>query len=336
METLFYDQLKNGQVRCRICNHFCKIENGQRGICQVRENQGGRLIFLAYSKVISTSVDPIEKKPIFHLKPGSTSFSIATPGCNFQCTFCQNHQIAQMPKDNNGMIQGRAISPDEIVKAAIKSGCESISYTYTEPTIYYELAVDTARLAKQKGLYNIFVTNGYMSDQVLDSLSGVIDAANVDLKSFDPGFYQHYCQANLAPVKKNLKKMKKMGMLVEITTLLIPGLNDQTDQITQMAKFIANDLGEDTPWHISRFHPCYQMMDRPVTPSKNLEQAYQAGKDAGLKYVYIGNLPGQSKENTTCHACGHLLVGRVGYQVTVDMGENSDCPECHAPVYGIY
>lgn len=336
MEAMLYDKGDDLQVRCHVCSHFCVIKNGGRGICRIRENRDGKLVFLAYSKVISTSVDPIEKKPIYHFKPGSSSFSFATVGCNFQCSFCQNSQIAHMPHENNGRIQGRSISPGQLVEAAVTAGCKSISYTYTEPTVFLELALDTAKLAREKGLYNIFVTNGYMSDKTLSSLEGSLDAANVDLKSFDPMFYRNYCKAKLEPVLSNLKQMKEMGLLVEITTLLIPGLNDDIDQVSNIAEFIAGDLGQETPWHISRFHPCYKMTDRSVTPAESLETAYKAGKDAGLRYVYIGNMPGQSKENTYCHECSTLLVKRTGYHTDYLMEENGSCPECRTSAYGIY
>ncbi|WP_457552905.1 AmmeMemoRadiSam system radical SAM enzyme [Desulfobacula sp.] len=336
METLIYEKLDGKSVKCNICHHFCIIKEGKRGICGVRENKRGRLLSLVYPKVIAKSVDPIEKKPLFHLKPGSFSYSIATVGCNFKCAFCQNSDIAQMPKDYNGMIKGKDISPESIVKEAVNNGCKSISYTYTEPTIFFELALETAKIAKQKGLLNIFVTNGYMSTQVLKMVSPYLDAANVDLKAFNDKFYQRFCKARLEPVKENIKQMKDMGILVEITTLLIPGLNDDETEICAMAEFIATDLGRETPWHISRFHPSYHMMDRPVTPVLSLEKAYEAGKSAGLSYVYIGNVPGQLLENTYCPSCNELLVKRYAYQVENYVKDNGKCPQCDALVYGIY
>jgi len=339
METLVYEKLDKKAVKCHICNHFCVIKDGKRGLCRVRENRDGRLMSLVYPKVIAKSVDPIEKKPVFHLKPGSYSYSIATVGCNFRCAFCQNADIAQMPVDYNGMegmIQGTDFSPESIVKEAVKTGCKSISYTYTEPTIYFELALNTARLAREQDLLNIFVTNGYMSTKVLEMVSPYLDAANVDLKAFDDRFYQTWCKARLEPVKENIKKMKDMGILVELTTLLIPGLNDDRDDINAMAEYIANDLGRETPWHISRFHPCYNMMDRPSTPLSALEDAYGAGKAAGLKYVYIGNVPGRASENTYCHSCGELLVQRYAYQIENFMKAEGRCPQCDAIAYGIY
>jgi len=336
METLIYEKLEEKAVKCHICNHFCIIKEGKKGRCRVRENIGGTLLSLVYPKVIAKSVDPIEKKPLFHLKPGSFSYSIATVGCNFQCAFCQNSDIAQMPQDFSGMIQGKEMFPESIVNEALKKGCESISYTYTEPTIFFELAIETAILAKKKGLLNVFVTNGYMSTPILEMVSPFLDAANVDLKAFNDNFYQTYCKARIEPVKENIKQMKDMGILVEITTLLIPGLNDDENEICAMADYIANDLGRETPWHISRFHPSYNMRDRPATPVLSLEKAYAAGKAAGLFHVYIGNVPGQSSENTYCSSCNELLVRRYAYQIENYMSEGGKCPECNTIAYGIY
>ena len=336
METLIYEKLDKSRVKCQICHHFCVIKEGKRGICGVRENKGGKLYCLVYPKVIAKSVDPIEKKPLFHLKPGSSSYSIATVGCNFKCTFCQNADIAQMPADYNGMIQGNDFSPESIVKEAVENGCDSISYTYTEPTVFFELAFETARLAKKEGLLNIFVTNGFMSKKALEMISPYLDAANVDLKAFNDQFYRDFCKARIEPVKETIKNMKDMGILVEITTLLIPGLNDDKKDLAAMADYIAKDLGKETPWHISRFHPCYNMMDRPSTPVLSLEKAYVAGKAAGLWYVYIGNVPGQSFENTYCHSCNKLLVKRFGFQIENYLMEQGKCPECNTTAYGIY
>ena len=336
METLIYEKLEENAVKCNICNHFCVIKDGKKGRCRVRENKGGKLLSLVYPKVIAKGVDPIEKKPLFHLKPGSFSYSIATVGCNFKCAFCQNSDIAQMPRDFIGMIQGKEMFPESIVTEALKKGCESISYTYTEPTIFFELALETAMLAKKKGLLNVFVTNGYMSTPLLEMVSPFLDAANVDLKAFNDRFYQTYCKARLEPVKENIKQMKDMGILVEITTLLIPGLNDDENEICAMADYIANDLGRETPWHISRFHPSYNMTDRPATSISSLEKAYSAGKAAGLFHVYIGNVPGSSSENTYCSSCNELLVRRYAYQIENYMSEGGKCPKCETITYGIY
>ncbi len=336
METLFYEKLPDHQVQCRVCNHFCTIKPGKRGICQVRENQGGTLVSLVYDRVITTHVDPIEKKPIFHFKPGSFSYSIATVGCNFKCRFCQNSDIAQMPADRKGMIQGRPLSSQTIVEQALAAGCQSISYTYTEPTVFLELALSTARLARENNLANIFITNGYMSAQVIDQVAPFLDAANVDLKAFEDGFYQTFCQARLEPVKENLVRMKRAGILVEVTTLLIPGLNDDPETLAAMARFLANDLGCETPWHISRFHPTYQMKHIPPTEVASLEKAWEIGQTEGLYHVYTGNVPGLASEHTRCHNCHAVVVKRHGYTLENYLKEKGTCPECHTRVYGIY
>jgi pyruvate formate lyase activating enzyme len=336
VETLIYKKLADNKVQCGICSHFCTIKDGRKGICMVRENHNGRLISTVYPKVISTSIDPIEKKPIFHLKPGSKSYSFASVGCNFKCSFCQNASIAQMPSDNNGMIQGIDTRPEDIVKAAVESECESIAYTYTEPTIFFEIAYETAKIAKKAGLFNIFVTNGFMSRKALEMIAPYLDAANVDLKAFDDSFYRKYCKAMLEPVKDTIRTMKKMGILIELTTLLIPGLNDKEGDLVDMSRFIANDIGTQTPWHISRFHPTYKMMDLPPTPVSILQKAYNIGKTAGLQYVYTGNIPGLASENTYCHKCNALLIERYGYQIKNFLKNKSACPDCGTHAYGIY
>ena len=334
METILYEKLSNKSVKCGICSHFCKIENGKKGICKVRENQDGILKSLVYPKIIARSIDPIEKKPLYHVKPGSSSYSIATVGCNFKCAFCQNADIAQMPY-STGVIHGADIYPEDIVSEALRGRCESIAYTYTEPTIYFELALETAKIANHNNLLNIFVTNGFMSSNVIGKISPYLDAANVDLKAFNDKFYQKYCNARLEPVKENLKHMKSLGIIVEVTTLLIPGLNDSKDELEKLALFIKEDLGQETPWHISRFHPCHQMTDIRPTSIKALETAYNIGKEAGLYHVYAGNAPQLGLENTHCHSCGSLIVKRVAYNTDSYINEGK-CPNCKLKVYGIY
>jgi len=336
METAIYKKLDHNRVKCGICNHFCTIDPGMRGICMVRENRNGELISLVYRKVISRAIDPVEKKPIFHLMPGSRSYSIATEGCNFKCRFCQNSDISQIPKGHQGEIRGVDISPAMVVDQAITARCATISYTYTEPTVYFEFALETAKIARQKGLLNIFVTNGFMSQEVIQMISPYLDAANVDLKSFNDDFYRKQCKARLEPVKENLILMRSLGILVEVTTLLIPGLNDDPAEIRQMATFIAREIGVDTPWHISRFHPSYQMTEIGSTPVSTLKMAFEAGKSAGLRYVYTGNAPGLGSENTLCHLCGALLIERIGYNIRNHMADGGKCPDCKTEAYGIF
>jgi pyruvate formate lyase activating enzyme len=336
MEALLYEKLGNDQVQCRVCHHFCRINPGETGICNVRENRNGKLVSLVFDRVIATSCDPIEKKPMFHFKPGSTAYSIATMGCNFKCRFCQNSDIAQISQGNKSRIQGRPISPRTIVAQARASGCQSIAYTYTEPSVFFELAYETAKLAKENRVSNIFVTNGYMSADLIRLIAPFLDAANVDLKAFDDSFYHTYCRARLEPVKKTLKLMKKLGILVEVTTLLIPGLNDDAQELARLARFIAEDLGPDTPWHVSRFHPSHKMTDIGATQVSALEKACEIGQKAGLYHVYTGNVPGLASENTHCHHCGTLLVKRHGYTIENYLKEKGACPQCDTPVCGIY
>ncbi len=286
-EAYLYEKMDDSRVRCFLCNHKCLIKEGTKGICGVRENHGGRLMSLVYGKVIAKRPDPIEKKPLFHFLPGSNSYSIATVGCNFKCLFCQNADISQMPSDQN-RIWGEDMTPEMIVNEALASRSSTIAYTYTEPTIYFELAVDTSRLAVSKGVKNIFVSNGYMTEECLKDIYPDLHGANVDLKSFTDKFYKEQCGAKLDPVLNTLRTMKKMGIWLEVTTLLIPGLNDSGDELKGLAKFIA-DLDPNIPWHISRFHPTYRLTDIHPTPPESIHRARDIGHEAGLKYVYPGN-----------------------------------------------
>ncbi len=335
MKAYLFETLADDQTRCNLCRHRCKIKAGKSGICGVRQNRSGELVSLVFGRVVARNVDPVEKKPLFHFYPGSMSYSIATVGCNFKCNFCQNADIAQMPKDHGGRIMGRAVTPAEIVAAAKQSRCQSIAYTYTEPTVYFEFAYEVAKLAHQQGISNLFVTNGYMTTEALDMIDPYLDAANVDLKAFDDEFYRSYCGARLAGVKESLVSMKKRGIFIEVTTLLIPGLNDDPEEIMQLAHFIATDLGIDTPWHISRFHPTYKLTDRPPTPVETLIQAHQIGKDAGLRYVYTGNVPGEASEKTFCYACGKVLIDRWGFNVSNYAIIQGKCKYCEAEIDGV-
>ena len=332
-EALLYEPRDNNAVKCLLCRHECKIEDGKRGICRVRENQGGKLYSLVYDKVVSTNVDPIEKKPLFHVAPGSRSFSIATVGCNFRCSFCQNFSISQLAHDQ-GSVVGDPYTPAQIVKMAVSTNCRSIAYTYTEPTIFYELARDTMVEAKKQGLLNVFVTNGYMSRAMLDDAKGLLDAANVDLKSFTDLFYTRYCKGRLEGVMDTLQYMKQLGIWVEVTTLLIPGLNDDPDEVRGLAAFI-KELGPDTPWHISRFYPRYKMNDVPPTEVASLRDVRQTGLEAGLKYVYSGNVPGDPGEKTSCPSCSEVLIDRVGYSIRHMSIEKGKCTKCGYKVDGI-
>jgi len=333
-EAYLYEKLENKKVRCFLCSHQCVIGNGRKGLCNVRENRSGTLISLVYGKVIARHCDPIEKKPLFHFLPGSLSYSLATVGCNLKCLFCQNADISQTPSDHNRII-GENMTPDQIVKEAVNTHSATISYTYTEPTIFFELSADTARLAVPEGLKNVFVSNGYMSEQCLQEISPNLHAANVDLKAFSEKFYKEQCEAKLEPVLKTLENMKKMGIWLEVTTLLIPGLNDSTEELKGLSRFLAT-LDTGIPWHISRFHPTYRLTGIPSTPPETIHRARDLGYEAGLKYVYAGNLPGDEGENTFCHKCGELLIDRFGFHVKQNKIKNSCCPGCGSEIPGVW
>jgi pyruvate formate lyase activating enzyme len=333
-EAMLYEKLSENKVHCFLCNHNCKISPDHRGICGVRENKDGILYSLVYGTIIAEHIDPVEKKPFFHVYPGSRSYSIAAVGCNLTCEFCQNYEISQRPR-HSSMIEGEEIAPAEIVNRAKNSGCRTISYTYTEPTIYFEMAYDTAEIAMSKGLDNLFVTNGFMTTQAIEAISPFLKAANVDLKAFSDDFYKKKCGARLLPVLNSLKKMKELGIWVEITTLLIPELNDSDAELKQLAEFIS-ELGKETPWHISRFHPQFKMLDKPVTPVSSLHRAFEIGKQAGLKYVYSGNVPGDKGENTYCFECGNILIERYGFRIMKNNLDWNKCPQCGAELDGVF
>lgn len=333
-EAVLWEARDGQKVRCILCQWRCLINPGQLGRCRVRKNINGTLFSLNYVKICAANPDPIEKKPLFHFQPASQSFSIAAPGCNFQCVFCQNWQISQSPGD--GVINGQAYPPDAIVQAAIKTDCTSIAYTYTEPTVFMELCAETATAAKKKGLSNIFVSNGYMTPEAIDFARGWLDGINVDLKAFTDKFYRDLCKARLKPVLETLEYLAhKTDIWLEITTLLVPGQNDGPEELRQIAEFIAEKLSPDVPWHISRFFPQYHLTDAAPTAQAELEQAYEIGKAAGLRYVYVGNLPGNRAESTWCYRCGTLLIERVGYQVRHNSVKDAHCSQCNAEIAGV-
>lgn len=333
-EAYLYEKMADGKVKCNLCNHRCVIFPGKRGICGVRENREGVFYSSVYGKAAAKNVDPVEKKPFFHFLPGSYSFSIATVGCNFRCSFCQNFEISQAVRDE-GRVIGEELLPEDIVRYAVENNCRSISYTYTEPTIFMEYAYDTACLAKEKGIRNNFVTNGYMTEDALNFFHPHLDAANVDLKAFSDKFYAEMCGAKLKPVLSSIAKMKSLGIWVEITTLVIPTMNDSPEELRQIAEFIKS-VGEEIPWHVSRFHPTYRVNDIPSTSTDILDKAREIGREAGLRYVYIGNLPGDDGENTYCYRCGKLLIHRCGFQVLENVVTDGKCPECGAKIDGVF
>jgi pyruvate formate lyase activating enzyme len=318
-EAMLWEPLEEQKVRCNLCAHRCIIGEGKRGICQVRENRGGTLYTLVYGRTIAQHLDPVEKKPLFHFYPGSTAFSVATPGCNFRCQFCQNWEISQMPREEH-LILGQPASPEALVAAARRP----------------------ARLAHEAGIANIFVTNGYMTPELLEVLGPqepggppLLDAANVDLKAGRGEFYRKLCGAKLEPVLENLPRMRELGIWLEVTTLVIPGFNDSEEELRWVADFLVSEVGVDVPWHVSRFHPQYKMSDCPPTPVSTLQRAWDIGREAGLRYVYVGNVPGRASENTICHHCGETLIGRLGYQTLSYQITDSRCAHCGTLVAGV-
>lgn len=329
---MLYDKLEGGRVKCRLCNHYCAIAPGKRGLCAVRENREGTLFSLVYGKVIARNIDPVEKKPLFHFYPGSKSYSIATVGCNFRCLHCQNSDISQYSKEYPD-IPGEVMTPEQVVREAELSGCRSIAYTYTEPTIFFEFAYDCARLAHEKGIKNVFVSNGYTSPEATRMLAPYLDANNIDLKG-DDNFYKKVAGARLQPVLETIKLMKELGVWVEVTTLIIPGHNDSEDFFKETAAFIRS-VDAAMPWHVTQFYPTYKLLDQPRTPVSTLREARQTGQKAGLKYVYEGNIPGEGGENTYCPSCGDLLIERFGFALTTVRIKNSECSRCGAHIDGI-
>ncbi len=336
MEAILYQTMSNNVVKCALCAHRCVIPEGKRGICGVRENQHEKLMTLVYGKLIAEHMDPIEKKPLFHFLPGSRSYSIATVGCNFRCQFCQNSEIAQFPKNYSGPLPGENVSAESVVRKAVESKCQTIAYTYTEPTVFAEFALDVMKIAHASGIRNIYVTNGYMTEETLNTIRPFLDAANVDLKAFRSAFYKDICGAKLAPVKETLVRMHDMGIWLEVTTLLIPGLNDDPGELRELADFLVNKVGKEVPWHISRFHPSYRMLDRAVTPIDSLKMARDIGLAAGLRYVYVGNVFGENSENTFCWSCGSLLIERRGFTVFHNRITDGQCPECRQSIDGVF
>jgi len=322
------------EVRCVACAHRCLIRPGRHGICQVRENRDGQLLSLVYGEAVAAIAEPIEKKPLFHAWPGSLAYSIATRGCNFHCRFCQNWEIAQA--DREGLRPATIpLPPGSVVARALAAKARTIAYTYVEPTIFIEYVVDSARLAHEAGLGNVLVTNGYQTPEALDLLGPLIDAANVDLKAFSDRFYRTVCGARLAPVLDALLGMRERGIWVEVTTLLIPGVNDGPRELAELSRWIATELGPDTPWHVSRFFPAYRWTDAPRTPIETIRRAVETGRAAGLHHVYAGNVDGLANDDTRCAGCGRVLLRRRGFGVVANELVAGKCPDCGRRLAGI-
>ncbi|MBU1727436.1 MAG: AmmeMemoRadiSam system radical SAM enzyme [Candidatus Omnitrophica bacterium] len=332
-EAQFYKKLENKVVRCQLCPRQCVIPEKRRGYCGVRENQGGILYTLVFSKPVAIHIDPIEKKPLFHFLPATTAFSIATAGCNLKCKFCQNWEISQARPEE---IEYTYIEPKDLVKKALASGAPTIAYTYSEPTIFYEYMLETAKLARQAGLKNVMHSNGYINEAPLRKLAKYLDAANIDLKAFTDDYYKKMTDSSLEPVLKSLKALREEGVFIEITNLILPGYNDDPAILEKMCNWIKDNLGEDTPLHFSRFYPMYKLTALNPTPVSTLERARQIALNCGLRYVYIGNVGGSLAENTYCPKCGKVVVGRKGYFVTQYNLENGNCKFCGERISGVW
>ncbi|HNQ78752.1 MAG TPA: AmmeMemoRadiSam system radical SAM enzyme [Acidobacteriota bacterium] len=331
LEASHYESLENSEVRCCLCHHRCVIAEGKRGVCSARENRKGKLFSLVRNRLVAANVDPVEKKPLFHFLPGTMSMSIATAGCNFRCSFCQNHSISQLGR---GDVPGVEVEPSKVVGAALESGCRSISYTYTEPVVFFETAFETGVTARSKGLRNIFVTNGYITKEAARDTKEFLDAANVDLKSFSDDTYGKFCGARLNGVLEGMDNLLEAGVWVEITTLVIPGLNDSDEELGAIAKHIAS-RSKDIPWHVSRFHPDHRMLDRPTTPVDSLDRARRAGEAAGLVFIYTGNIAGKG-ENTICPKCGKMVIERLGFSVLSVALDGGRCEACGNELPGCF
>lgn len=327
-EASFYFHHDDDTVRCFLCAHTCHIAPGERGRCAVRENKNGTLWSLVYAKPVAQHVDPIEKKPLYHFYPGSLSYSYGTAGCNFHCLFCQNADIAHAPKQRQ-FFQVQEVKPEAIVQEAEATGCLSIAATYSEPTIFMEYALDVAEQARKTGLKTVFVSNGFMTPKALRAALPLLDAANVDLKSFRDAFYIRECAGRLKPVLQTIRAMKEAGVWLELTTLIIPGENDDPEELKEMAEFIAS-LDPETPWHLSAFHPSYQKRNRPATPAQTLFKAREIGLEAGLHYVYCGNIPAGDSRNTYCPGCGQKIIDRSSGPGRIQGVKEGRCEKCQA------
>jgi len=332
-EAQLWQLLPDGRVQCELCSHYCVISEGKKGLCKERQNVGGVLYSLNYGRLIAAHVDPIEKKPLYHFLPGSQSFSIASPGCNFRCAWCQNWDISQA-NDRNDPGRLKYVSPEDVFKQVSRSKAKSIAYTYTEPTVFFEYTLELSKMAREVGIKNVYVSNGFMSARMLDSYLPWLDAANIDIKAFDDAVYRKYSGARLQAVLDNCKRLKEAGVWLEVTTLLVPGVNDDDKQIQGLANFIVGQLGEETPWHLSRYFPQPQFSQIEATPIESVHHAMAIGKAAGLKFIYAGNMSGGA--DTPCPSCGTTLILRDRIFLQENRMINGNCPECGNKIAGVW
>ena len=332
-EAMFYETMDDNKVLCRLCPRKCIIPEGKRGFCRVRENRGGKLYSLVYGKPCCISIEPIEKAPFYHFKPGHRRLCIATVSCNLRCKYCQNSQISQV---GPGEVDTYNLSPFDVVKIAQKEKVESICFTFNEPVVFYEYVYDTAKLAKQKGIKSSIVSAGYINEKPLRKLVKVLDAIKIDLKAYNEDFYRRICSAELEPVLKTLKILKEEGKHFEIVNLIVPTLNDDPEEIKKMCLWIKENLGDSVPLHFLRFHPSYRLTNLPPTDISKLETAIRIAKQTGLKYVYIGNVPGHRYNSTYCPNCGKMLIQRAGLKITENNIENGKCKHCGAEIAGVW
>ncbi len=329
--ALYYEKLANKSVRCTLCPRSCVVGKGERGFCRVRENRDGDYYTLAHSNPCAVHIDPIEKKPLFHFHPGTAALSIATAGCNFTCKNCQNHDISQAWPDRT---MNYPVPPQEIVQLAKKYAAPTIAYTYTEPTVFFEYMLQTAKLARREAIFNIYHSNGYISHEALSELAQYLDGANVDLKGFSDSFYREITGGTLDPVLQSLVTLKKKNVWLEITNLVIPTKNDSDEMLNDLCRWVKDELGEETPIHFSRFYPEYKLKNLPPTPIETLKKAVRIARSHGLDYIYIGNVPGADEENTRCSECGNIVVGRTGYSVQKYEINGGQCGFCGRIVAG--
>ena len=328
--------LKGHVVQCRVCEHHCALQPGEWGRCGVRVNRDGTLYLTVYGEAVAAHIDPIEKKPLFHFLPGTGAFSVGTYGCNFRCQWCQNWQLSQVHQREPRASRADALTPEEIVGICQDRGIPTIAYTYNEPTVFFEYTYDTAKLAHSHGIKNVYVSNGFMTKDALNILAPYLDGINIDLKGFTPDLYKEYIGGRLAPVKRNIAYLaQETEVWVEVTTLVIPDLNDSDAELHTIAAWLA-DTDPQIPWHVTAFYPTHRLRDRGRTPPSTLQRAYDIGKEAGLAYVYVGNVPDPTRENTYCHDCNTLLIRRMGYSIRTRWDRPGVCPHCGAVITGVW